>query len=61
MVHRRLARIRLVIDLDAVAARLPEPQVRCLAGVTIPCLSGVPDGMFARALARYLSTPVLAE
>ena len=51
---RRLARVVLAVDLAAPAERLPQPQSRTLAGVTIECLPGRPDGSFARALARYV-------
>ena len=58
--HRRLARIRLAIDMDIPVARLPARQTRTLNGVTIPCLPGTPDTMFARGVAHYLSGSVLA-
>lgn len=51
---RRLARIVLAVDLALPPARLPEPQKRCLHGVTIECLPARPDSAFARALGHYL-------
>lgn len=58
--HRRLAKIVLVIDMEAPGPRLSLPVPRELAGVTVPCLPGVPDTSFAAALARYVTGNSLA-
>lgn len=56
LTYRRLARIALVIDLDlGPAARLPDPELRRVKDVVLPCLPGRPDSLFARGLSRYLS------
>ncbi|MCW1934710.1 HPr kinase/phosphorylase [Pararhodobacter zhoushanensis] len=56
LLARRLARIVVAVDLAAPAARMPDAQTRTLAGVTIECLPGRPDGSFARALTHYVLT-----
>lgn len=58
--HRRLARIVLAIDMEAPAPRLSLPVPRELAGVTVPCLPGLPDASFAAALARYVTGSSMA-
>ncbi|MCL4675621.1 MAG: serine kinase [Pararhodobacter sp.] len=59
MACRRLTRIALIVDLAEARAprraRLPDPQTRGLAGVTLPCLSGTPDTPCARAISHYIS------
>lgn len=58
---RALARIALIVDLDAPdPARLPEPATRTLAGITLPCVQKPATGPFAAAVARYLRamTPI---
>lgn len=69
--HCRLARVKLVVELGADPTcakslkRLPDPARTTLAGVSLDCLTGVPDTWFARALATQLihraSHPVQTE
>jgi HPr kinase/phosphorylase len=58
--HRWLARIVLVIDMEAPGPRLSMPVPRELAGVTLPCLPGVAEASFAAALARYVTGSSMA-
>lgn len=58
--HRWLARIVLVIDMEAPAPRLSLPVPRELAGVTVPCLPGAAEASFAAALARYVTGSSMA-
>ena len=54
---QRLARLRLVVDLDAPPApRMPVAQTRELLTIGLPCLSKPLDGSFSAAIARYLSS-----
>lgn len=62
MAHRRMARIALVVDLGQPrGTRLPEPESRTLAGITLPCLPGAFDGAFARAIAHHIAMIGRAE
>ncbi|MFN4101402.1 MAG: HPr kinase/phosphorylase [Pararhodobacter sp.] len=53
---RRLARIVLAVDLSLPAVRMPEPALRSVAGVTIPCIPGRADSSFARSLGHYVKS-----
>lgn len=56
MIHRRLARVVLLVDLSgAPGTRLPEPRGRDVAGITLPCLHGSPDLSFACAISRHMA------
>ena len=50
----RLARLRLVVDLAAAAARLPPETSRDLEGVTLPQLPFAPGDAFPAALRHYV-------
>ncbi|MCB1394726.1 MAG: HPr kinase/phosphatase C-terminal domain-containing protein [Rhodobacter sp.] len=59
MAYRRLARLVLALDLDLPPARrLPDPEMRPLAGpltgLSLPCLPAATDGAFPRAVAHYI-------
>ena len=59
---KRLARIRLIVDLDApVATRLPMPATRDLFTIALPVLAKPPCGSFSAAIQRYLQGGTLLE
>lgn len=51
---RHLAGLRLVVDLAAEPARLPEPRTCTRAGCALPWVAGRADSATARALALAL-------
>lgn len=53
---RRLARLRLVIDLSQPEARrLPPPETCSIAGVTLPLRHAFPDPAFLSAIRHYMT------
>lgn len=55
LAYQRLARVRLVVDLDAPPApRLPVAQWRTINTIALPCLSKPPAGSFSAIIQRYL-------
>lgn len=53
---RRLARLRLVIDLSQPEARrLPPPETRVVAGVTLPLRHATPGPLFLTAIRHYMN------
>lgn len=53
---RRLARLRLVIDLSqSEVRRLPPPETRVIAGVTLPLRHAPGDRLFLSAIKHYMT------
>jgi len=53
---RRLARLRLIIDLTTPEnRRLPPEETRTLAGVTLPLRHATPDPLFLSAIRHYIT------
>lgn len=58
MNHRRLSRITLAVELGPrPGPRLPDPRSLCIEGIEIALLRGTADGLFATAIAHYVSSP----
>lgn len=59
---RRLARLRLVIDLSMPESRrLPPPETRDIAGVTLPLRYATAGPPFLTAITHYMKGMVRAE